>query len=129
MIDLGITNQAVVISMSETSSTEKIKKSEIKESNIIEVALGRVDELTKVTSRPCIDLILAAPRPLRLERIIPVASCLGVRRIAIIGAAKVEKDYFGNQRYSITSARLFLLQLWYIYIYAVCNITESQVHS
>lgn len=82
--------------MSDTSSTEKNKKQNIDGSNIIEVALGGVQELIKVTSRPCIDLILAAPRPLRLERIIPVVSCLGVRRIAIIGANKVEKDYFGT---------------------------------
>lgn len=82
--------------MSDTTSTEKNKKSNIDSSNIIQVALGRVNELIKVTSRPGIDLILAAPRPLRLERIIPIVSCLGVHRIAIIGANKVEKDYFGK---------------------------------
>ena len=45
---------------------------------------------------PRIDIILAVPRPLRLERILPVLSSMGVGSITLIGASKVEKDYFGK---------------------------------
>lgn len=46
--------------------------------------------------RPIIDLVLAVPRPLRLERLLPIISCMGVGKLILIGAAKVEKDYFGK---------------------------------
>lgn len=45
---------------------------------------------------PSIDLILAVPRPLRLERILPIISCMGVNKLFLVGANKVEKDYFGS---------------------------------
>ena len=45
---------------------------------------------------PSIDLILAVPRPLRLERILPIISCMGVNKLFLVGANKVEKDYFGE---------------------------------
>jgi RsmE family RNA methyltransferase len=48
------------------------------------------------TVQPNVDLILALPRPQRLERILPVVACLGVHRVFLTGAAKVEKDYFGS---------------------------------
>ena len=43
-----------------------------------------------------VDLVLAVPRPLRLERLLPVVSCVGVGQLVLLGAAKVEKDYFGS---------------------------------
>jgi 16S rRNA U1498 N3-methylase RsmE len=43
-----------------------------------------------------VDLILAVPRPLRLERILPVVSCIGVGRLVLVGASKVQADYFGS---------------------------------
>ena len=49
-----------------------------------------------VGARPLVDLILAVPRPLRLERILPVVSCIGVGRLVLIGASKVQADYFGS---------------------------------
>jgi hypothetical protein len=58
------------------------------------VNVGKKDDLQPV-SRQQVSLILAVPRPLRLERILPIVSCLGVKTLALVGARKVEKDYFG----------------------------------
>ena len=46
---------------------------------------------------PSVDLILACPRPIRLERLLPVIACMGVGRLILVGASKVEKSYWGNQ--------------------------------
>jgi hypothetical protein len=46
--------------------------------------------------RPIIDLILAVPRPQRLLKMFSVISCLGIRRLFLVNASKVEKDYFGK---------------------------------
>jgi 16S rRNA U1498 N3-methylase RsmE len=43
-----------------------------------------------------VDIILAVPRPLRLERLLPVLSCLGVHRVFLVGAEKVERAFFGS---------------------------------
>ena len=93
---MGITNEASVVSISNTVDGDIKSKIESDNKAEITVSLGKKSQLLQVQARPRIDLILAAPRPLRLERIITVASCLGVNRIAIIGANKVEKHYFGN---------------------------------
>ena len=46
---------------------------------------------------PPVDLLLACPRPLRLERLLPVIACMGVGRLVLVGASKVEGSYWGNQ--------------------------------
>ena len=38
----------------------------------------------------------AVPRPLRLERILSVVSCIGVGKLVLTGASKVQNDYFGS---------------------------------
>ena len=43
-----------------------------------------------------VELILAVPRPLRLQRLLPVLAAQGVGRLVLVGAEKVERDYFGN---------------------------------
>ena len=64
--------------------------------------IGTLDAIKSNCNRPPdVDLILAVPRPLRLERILPVVSCMGVRRLFLVGAEKVEKDYFGWSKYVI----------------------------
>lgn len=63
--------------------------------NGIKISLGNFESFMTVP-RPKIDLILAAPRPLRLEKIIPAIACFGVNRIIITGAARVEKAYLGT---------------------------------
>ncbi len=44
--------------------------------------------------RPGIDLLLAIPRPKALRRVIPAVASLGVDRVVLLNAAKVEKSYF-----------------------------------
>lgn len=44
--------------------------------------------------RPGIDLVLAIPRPKALKRVIPAIASLGVDRVVLINAARVEKSYF-----------------------------------
>lgn len=50
----------------------------------------------KLFHPPKIDLILALPRPLRLEKILTMVACMGVHRLVLVNAKKVEKDYFGS---------------------------------
>lgn len=46
---------------------------------------------------PWIDLLLAAPRPKALKRLWPQLAALGVGRIVVLNACKVEKCYFSSQ--------------------------------
>ncbi len=46
---------------------------------------------------PWIDLLLAPPRPRTLKRLLPQLAQLGVGRIVLVGAEKVEKDFWGAQ--------------------------------
>ena len=46
---------------------------------------------------PWIDLVLAPPRPRALKRLLPQLASLGVRRIVLVGAEKVEKAFWGAQ--------------------------------
>ena len=45
--------------------------------------------------RPWIDLILAPPRPRVMKRLLPQLAAIGVGRIVLVGAKKVEKDFWG----------------------------------
>jgi RsmE family RNA methyltransferase len=47
--------------------------------------------------RPGVDLLLALPRPKALRKVLPGAASLGVDRIVLINAARVEKSYFGSR--------------------------------
>ena len=44
---------------------------------------------------PWVDLILAPPRPRVMKRLLPQLAALGVGRIFLVGAKKVEKDFWG----------------------------------
>lgn len=44
--------------------------------------------------RPGVELLLAIPRPKALKRVIPAVASLGVDRVMLINAARVEKSYF-----------------------------------
>ena len=45
--------------------------------------------------RPWVDLILAPPRPRVMKRLLPQLATIGVGRIFLVGAKKVEKDFWG----------------------------------
>ncbi len=47
--------------------------------------------------RAGIDVILAIPRPKALKRVIPALASLGVDRVVLINAARVEKSYFDSK--------------------------------
>lgn len=67
---------------------------------------GRIAEINKqqvslttcfpeeIPPSPPTDLILALPRPIMLKRVLAQAASLGVARICIINAGRVEKSYF-----------------------------------
>ena len=52
---------------------------------------------TAAARPPWIDLILAPPRPRAFKRLLPQLAALGVRRIVLVGAEKVEKAFWGAQ--------------------------------
>lgn len=83
VINKGITNNATILTNPQHNN------------ETMSLSFGHLSDLTP-TTRPNITLILAAPRPLRMERIVPTVSCLGIRHLAVIGATKVIKDYLGN---------------------------------
>ncbi len=47
--------------------------------------------------RANVSLILAVPRPKQLKRVIPAVASLGVNRVVLINAARVEKSYFDSK--------------------------------
>jgi len=44
---------------------------------------------------PWVDVILAPPRPRVMKRLLPQLAAMGVGRIVLVGAEKVEKDFWG----------------------------------
>lgn len=45
--------------------------------------------------RPWVDLVLAPPRPRVMKRLLPQLATMGAGRIVLVGAKKVEKDFWG----------------------------------
>ena len=52
---------------------------------------------TEKAAEPWIDLILAPPRPRVLKRLLPQLTAMGVGKIVLVGAEKVEKAFWGAQ--------------------------------
>ena len=50
---------------------------------------------TERSLAPWVDLILAPPRPRVMKRLLPQLATMGVGRIFLVGARKVEKDFWG----------------------------------
>ena len=50
---------------------------------------------TEEPLRPWCDLVLAPPRPRVMKRLLPQLASLGVGTIVLVGAKKVEKDFWG----------------------------------
>ena len=57
----------------------------------------RCDLTEPPPARAGVDLLLAIPRPKALRRILPAAAALGVDRIVLVNAARVEKSYFDSK--------------------------------
>ena len=59
-----------------------------------EVIKAKVNHIEK-SIEPWIDIILAPPRPRVMKRMLPQLATMGVGRIVLVGAQKVEKDFWG----------------------------------
>ena len=59
--------------------------------------------------RPGVDLVLAMPRPKALRRILPVLASLGVDRLVLLAAARVERSYLESSVLAPETMRRHLL--------------------
>ncbi len=59
--------------------------------------------------RPWADLVLAPPRPRVMKRLLPQLAALGVGTIVLVGAKKVEKDFWGATLLKEENYRPFLV--------------------
>lgn len=69
---------------------------------VVRVASADVLELAVELSEPPpprlgVDLVLAIPRPKALKRVVPAIASLGVDRVVLVNAARVEKSYFDSK--------------------------------
>ena len=66
------------------------------------LALGESEAVLRLTldqpppPRPGVDLILALPRPKALRRVLAASASMGVDRLVLLAAARVEKSYFAS---------------------------------
>lgn len=60
------------------------------------IDLGNREQWSTV-ERCRVDLLLAIPRPSRLTQLLPVIATLGVDRLVLLGAERVERAYFGSR--------------------------------
>ena len=95
-IKIGIIDHGIGTATLKLLPSSKSKFNEDINNNNLILSLDQESHELKSTSYPLIDIILAVPRPLRLERLLPVLSMMGVGKIILIDAEKVEKDYFGS---------------------------------
>lgn len=80
---------------------------------ILDAADGRVrlrPEHTQPAAEPWFDLLLAAPRPKVLKRLWPQLAALGVGRVVVLNAFKVEKCYFSSQWLDPAQVRPLLIE-------------------
>lgn len=59
---------------------------------------------------PLIELILALPRPIMLQRILKLGAVMGMRRLHLIRSQKVEKSYFASPVLTAEKSRAFILE-------------------
>lgn len=70
----------------------------------------RLGPLGPPPPRPGIDLLLALPRPKALKRLLPAVAQLGVDRVVLLNAARVEKSYFASPALEPAAVRALLVQ-------------------
>ena len=56
----------------------------------------RVELTQEPPPRPGVDVLLAVPRPKALRRLLPALASLGIDRLVLLNAARVEKSYFDS---------------------------------
>ncbi|RKH05218.1 16S rRNA (uracil(1498)-N(3))-methyltransferase, partial [Corallococcus sp. CA053C] len=61
-------------------------------------------------SRAGVDLLLAIPRPKALKKVLPAVASLGVDRVVLVNAARVEKSYFDSKVLDGAFVRELLIQ-------------------
>jgi RsmE family RNA methyltransferase len=66
--------------------------------------------LADVPPRPAVDLLLALPRPKVMRRLFAQCAALGVDRLMLTNAARVERDYFDTHILSPDSYRPLLIE-------------------
>ena len=72
----------------------------------LQLTLHDLGPPTAVPVVPPVSLILAVPRPLQLNRLLPMICQLGVDHLVLTAAAKVPRDYFGSHLLRHDRARL-----------------------
>jgi 16S rRNA U1498 N3-methylase RsmE len=60
--------------------------------------------------RPGLDLVLAMPRPKALKRMLSTLAQLGVDRVVLLGASRVERSYFGSPVLEADAVRQALIE-------------------
>ncbi len=60
--------------------------------------------------RAQVDLLLAIPRPKALKKVLPAVASLGVDRVVLVNAARVEKSYFDSKVLAPAFVQELLLQ-------------------
>ena len=65
---------------------------------------------TERAAEPWFDLVLAPPRPRVLKRLLPQLAALGVGKIVLVGAEKVEKAFWGAQLLKAENYRPLLIE-------------------
>jgi RsmE family RNA methyltransferase len=65
---------------------------------------------TTIPERPSVDLLLALPRPKVLRRLWPQLAALGVGRIMLTNAARVERNYFDTHLLDPSIVRPLLIE-------------------
>jgi 16S rRNA U1498 N3-methylase RsmE len=110
MIDKATISFSSPLVKTASSSASEASKPVVGEAEKKQIWINLGDQQNLFRSdRPFIDLILAVPRPQRLLKMFSVISCLGIRRLFLVNASKVEKDYFGMTKSSACSDDTFNL--------------------
>ena len=73
----------------------ELSNNRINETGTVETRVSVRCHHTEPSLRPWVDLILAPPRPRVMKRLLPQLATLGVGKIVLVGAKKVEKDFWG----------------------------------
>ena len=77
-----------------------------REKRLVKIAL----EHNEKSLEPWIDLILAPPRPRVMKRLLPQLATMGAGRIVLVGANKVEKDFWGATLLKDENMRALLIE-------------------